>query len=90
MPVKRRLPKTKVQTLPLHLVSTAERLIQLLDDHCAAAAGDDQSFYSDGRHEELCGLLPTINAALGIKPWDDDPDAVIRNAVDAAKERSAR
>lgn len=87
MPVKKRTKaKARARKLPHHLQSAAERQVELNKVHLAAIDGGDQSFYDDGRHEELCNLLPIINEALGIRPWDDQADDIIREAIAANKE----
>ena len=49
-----------------------ERFLLLDDAHHAAICGGDQSFYDDGRHEELITLGTEVRQALSIRPWDDD------------------
>lgn len=83
MPAKRRAAKIRTRTIPHEMRPMAERLMVLKEAHRAAISGGDQSFYSDGRHEELCNLLPIINEALGIRPWQDS-DTIIREALAAS------
>ena len=45
-----------------------------------AIDGPDRSFYTDGRHDELCELVSEVYSALGIKPWDDQM-ASLRRAL---------
>lgn len=81
MPIKRRASKSRVPKLPRDLLPMAERLMELQEAHRAAiCGGGDQSFYSDGRHEELVTLLPIIHQALGVRPWQDG--AIIRTEVE--------
>lgn len=82
MPVKRRASKHKPRLTP-EMRPKAERLLELNEQHLAAIQGEDDSFYEDGRHEELVRLLPGVHAALGIAPWEDGDD-VIRAALQAA------
>ncbi len=44
----------------------AERLRALKEAHHEAIQTNDETFYEDGRHQELVSLLPTVNNALGI------------------------
>jgi hypothetical protein len=80
IPVKRTLAKVRTRKLPPQLFPAAERLRELEEAHMAAIRGDDEAFYTDGRHHELVSLLPVISAALDIKPWED-LDAIVREAI---------
>lgn len=82
VPVKRRTPKVRARTLPRQLHALAQRVSALSEAHMAAISGSDGSFYEDGRHEELVTLLPIINQALGIRPWEDG-DVIIREVLAA-------
>jgi hypothetical protein len=66
----RRVAKFKPITPDLR--SKVKKLIGLNDAHAEAIRGGDQSFYSDGRHDELLALTTEVHAALGVKPWEDD------------------
>jgi len=90
MPVKKRLAKRRTaHSIPRDLVPTARRVIELSTAHIAAIRGGDQSFYSDGRHEELVTLLPIIHQAMDIKPWEDS-FAIVDAALAALEEEDAR
>ena len=71
MPIKRVRAKTRAFIIPHQLRATAKRLIDLEQSHMAAIRGGGQFFYTDGRHQELLAILPVINRALSIRPWDD-------------------
>ncbi len=62
------------------LRAQAERLLELHDAHSDAITTEDDAFYDDGRHEELVDLLPIVNQALGIRPWNDG-HAMLRAAL---------
>jgi len=61
----------------------AERLQQLSADHLDAIQSGDDSFYHNGRHEELVRLKTEVYRPLGIRPWDD-ADERLREALEAA------
>jgi hypothetical protein len=73
----------KYKPITTDLRRKIKRLIVLTDAHIDAIQGGDQSFYEDGRHEELLAILPEVHAALGIKPWHDDRD-MLERALEAA------
>ncbi len=89
MPVKRTRAKTRTRTLPRQLQAAAGRALELSEAHLAAIDGGDQSFYDDGRHDELVGLLPILHQALDIKPWQDFA-AIVREALAALDERGGQ
>jgi hypothetical protein len=76
MSVKARRPKRLNVRITPELRSRIERLVELNAAHLAAIRGGDQSFYDDGRHEEMCEIGTEVRQALGIKPWDDEIEAL--------------
>jgi hypothetical protein len=62
------------------LRAKGERLIELNEAHLNAIRGEDDAFYSDGRHEELVTLSAEINRVLGIRPWED-AEAILAEAI---------
>lgn len=73
--------------LPPHMREKAERLLALKEAHHLAivdASPENQTFYTDGRHDELLAIAPEIDAALGILPHEDDI-AILRAALEAAR-----
>lgn len=80
MSVRRGHLRRNERRLTPELRPLAERLLELDEAHAAAIRGGDQSFYADGRHEELVELLPVVSRALGLKPWHDS-HRLIRKAL---------
>jgi hypothetical protein len=85
MPVKRTKAKARLPKLPSHLRAPAERLLELEEAHTSAIRGRDQSFYKDGRHEELVTIAPVISAALALEPWNYPHTDAIRAALGAGQ-----
>lgn len=65
-----------------------KRYLVLADAHIDAIRGGDQSFYDDGRHEELLQLVSDVHPALGIKPWEDAL-AIVGAALNGARKSTA-
>lgn len=76
MPIKRRKRKLRIARITADLLPVVERLLELQGQHLAAIRGDDRTFYSDGRHEELIAHTVDVYSALSIKPWQDASDII--------------
>ena len=61
----------------------AVRLLELEEAHFQAIQDEPgaESFYTDGRHQELVGLVAVVYPALGIKLWDREPEKMLRAAL---------
>lgn len=79
MPVKRRKSKNKPRLTP-ELEPKAKRLLVLMADHHEAIRGNDEAFYTDGRHAELQTPVCEVHHALNIYPWED-AEPIIRAAL---------
>ena len=73
-----------VKPITPDLKAKCERFLELDDAHREAIQGGDQSFYDDGRHEELLALGVELRAALNAKPWHDWR-GMIEEALNAAE-----
>ena len=84
MPSKRtRRSRTAAPAVTPELRRKIERLIELNEAHMKAIRGGSQAFYTDGRHEEMGGLMTEVHRALGIRPWHN-ADEMLQAALAAS------
>lgn len=90
MPTKRRplSRRSLAARITPELRVKMERLLELVEAHFDAIRYRDdeekQSFYTDGRRDEMCEIGPEVRRALNIYPWHDQRE-ILREALEATR-----